>query len=790
VRVILYLLLVSASLHALMINVKRGMENHHPYVILHIRDTEPFHCESQLDEKGEPVAYVCRFKAPPLNRLEPISTDFFTIDFEEKKDRFTCFITSKKRSFIHPLPPPIYKKSAISMLPSSESKHWVIVGYESKEPPYLGKHQTFHNGLRFPVDFEGYKIPTIGAVDINGEPVFVKKSRDIERFLAIKEAFELSKYRKTYELASEALENYPQSIFSSDFLLYKIKALVEEDIKEHTDEIIKLSKEFVRRFTSDENLPEVLLHLARVYAILGFYSEADYYFKRLIDEHKSSKFADLGEIYWGDRYLLAGDGKRAVEHYLNAYYHAKDVDTASLAAYKIAMYSFKHNKLDETTAFLKKIWDKNRSFLLKDQDEAHHLARKLANKKLYDFAIEMNQALLESMEQMDERYETLLYEIAKWYEAKGDRQSAIAWYKKYLEAFEFGQYSSHVRQHLDALFVEGNDANETEALREYDRLIREYAGSAIADKALVAKLSILLKQKRYDDILALVDQIQAIKDSEAKKRAEEMFQEAVNTLFDNATHEQVCKIGIVMVEKYGVTIAPKHEDRLYNCYVKYARYEEALRLAQKHLSDKALNHRLTWLCRTVAMLTALERYQEASDALNDFKALAGDKQEDVCPNLPLSIVKIDYALGKYANVMTTIHELSKVHHDDMRMADLYRLGYDAAKKSGDRLQKIWMLKALVALQNRKESYPYSPWAEFELIRLYKLQQAYDKALKVAEAMEKLNLKGEDRARWLYEKGALYEELGEKTKAQKLFESCRDLKEGGAWQKLCKEALSL
>ncbi|RUM44953.1 MAG: hypothetical protein DSY46_04230 [Hydrogenimonas sp.] len=766
------------------------MENHKPYVILHIRDTEPFHCESQFDEKGEPVAYMCQFEAPPLNRLAPISTDFFTIDCKEKKDRFTCFITSKKRSFIHPLPPPIYQNSTISTEPAKVSKHWIIVGYESKEPPYLDKPQSFHDVLRFPINFQAYKIPTIGAVDINGEPVFVKKNRDIERFLVIKEAFELGKYRKTYELASDALESYPQSIFTSDFLRYKIKALVEEDLKEHTDEIVKLSKEFIRRFTSDENLPEVLLHLARVYTTLGFYNDADYYFKRLVDEHKNSKFADLGEIYWGDRYHLAGDDNRAVEHYLNAYYHAKDVDTASLAAYKIALRSFEHHKLDEAIAFLKKIWDKNRLFLLKNPDDAHKLARKLAAKKVYDFAIDINRALLDSMEQMDDRYETLLYEIAKWYEAKGDLQSAIAWYKKYLDAFAFGQYSDHIKQHLDALFVESNEANATEALRQYDRLIREYEGSAIADKALVAKISILLKQKRYDEILALVDQIQAIKDSEAKKRAETMFQEAVNTLFDDAAHEQVCKIGIVMVEKYGVNVAPKHESYLYDCYVKYARYEEALRLAQNHLSDKKVSDRLTWLCRTVAMLTALERYKEAYDALKDFKALAGKKQAKVCPNLPLNEVKIDYALGKYASVITTIHELSKVRNDDMRMADLYRLGYDAARKSGDQLQQIWMLKTLVALQNSKASHPYSPWAEFELIRLYKLKKAYEKALQVAEAMEKLELKGEERARWFYEKGVLYEWLGKKERAEKIFESCSDLKEGGAWQKLCKEALSL
>ncbi|BDY13296.1 tetratricopeptide repeat protein [Hydrogenimonas cancrithermarum] len=756
---------------------------------MHIRDGAPFRCETVLGEAGEPTSYRCLFRRMPESRLAPIVTDFFDIGFEERKDAFVCLIAPKKQSLIHPLPPPVHENPEISTHPLKISNHWIVIGYED-QPPYLGKKRKFENGLSFPLDFKSYSIPTVGAVDINGDPVFMKNNRDIERFIAVKEAFERGKYKKAYDLASEALESFPNTIFASDFLRYKIKSLAREDMKEHADEIIALGKLFIKRYTSDEYLPEVLLLLARVYSATGFTSDANYFFDRLINEHKGTRFANLGLIYLGDQLYINGKVKEATKRYLEAYYSAKDIDVASLAAYKLAIRYLDRGMTKDAVSYLEKIWKRNPDFLLKEKEDAHSIAQQLAARRAYDLAIEINKGLLKKLKKLDDIYETVMFEIAEWYDEKGDVRSAIDWYEKYLDAFAYGEFSDKAKENLDALFVMSNDANATEALRKYESLMREYRGSPIADKALAAKLKVLLAEKRFDEVLALSDMIDTIETPEAKRAAEETRTAAARALFDEAVKRKECKTGIAMVEKYGIETAEKEDDYLYGCYAKYARYEDALKIAERHLGEKNLKERIVWLCRSVHMLTSLRRYREALKASADVRALSGKGAEKACPNLPWDEVKAYHALSDYAKEIALIRQMARRYGNDMRMAEIYRMGYDSAKKAGDTLQQFWMLKRLIALQNSKGSHPYSPWVEFEAIRLLKAQKKYKEALAIAEGMETLSLSGEKRGRWLYEKGLLYRLTGRQKASKEAFRECAAVKGGGAWRKLCEEALTL
>ncbi|RTZ93223.1 MAG: hypothetical protein DSY93_00030, partial [SAR324 cluster bacterium] len=72
-----------------------------------------------------------------------------------------------------------------------------------------------------------------GRNKLNIKPVFLRDNRDVETFIEIKKAFENGKYSKAYDLATDAMEQYPSSIFGSDFLRYRLKALVQMDMKEH-----------------------------------------------------------------------------------------------------------------------------------------------------------------------------------------------------------------------------------------------------------------------------------------------------------------------------------------------------------------------------------------------------------------------------------------------------------------------------------------------------------------------------------------------------------------------------
>ena len=786
-RLLLTLLLLGGALHALTLDLRRGLEKNRPFAVLHLRDEQPFLCTAFYDERGEPSLFECAFDRMPSTPLKPVESDFFTIRFKTADGKFLVRILPKKRSLLHPLPPPIHERPILPVRPPERSAHWIVLGYET-EPPYLGPERAFDEGLAFPLDLNDSATPTVGALDIDGRPVFMQDNRDVEKFLAIKEAFRAGKYKKAYDLATDAMELYPNSIFASDFLRYRIKALMHLDMKENADEIIRLGKIFIKKYASDEYLPEVLLLLARIYSATGFVSDANYFFNRLIEEHKGTRYANLGLIYLGDQLYINGKSKEAMASYMEAYYNAKDLDVASLAAYKLALRYMDQGKTKKAVEFLRKIWKRNPDFLLKNKEDAHDIAKQLAARRVYDLAIAIDKALLKRLRKLDDLYETILFEIGEWYDEKGEVKQAIDWYERYLNEFAYGAYSDKAKKNLDALFVAGNDANATEALRKYETLMREYKGTAIADKALAAKAKLLVAQKRYDEALALKPLIEKIADAEAKKIAEEALKQAAKEAFEAAKGRHDCTKGVSLAENYGV--GKESVAFLYGCYVDYARYDKALKLAKEGLKRaKNAEERALWSCRAGHALTRLGRYDEAKKALEDVRTLAKNP-EKVCPSLPWDEVAVARGLGKYAETMEAIHRLAKTYGGDMRMAELYKAAADEAKKTGDTIQREWALKRLVALQNAKGSHPYSPWAEFELIRILKKQKRYAEALKVAEGLERLKLEGEKRARLLYEKGQLLRLLGKKAEAKRVFEECAKSPEGGAWKRLCREAATL
>ncbi len=777
------------------LELKRGLENRHEYAILHIRNDNPFECETKYSITGEAELFLCKFDSSPSSRLVPIKSDFFVIEFIEHTENdssgaFSIRIIPKKRASINPLPPSIHEKPIVSQSIMKKSKHWIVIGYKEASPPYIGNGENIHERLSFPFDFKQYALPSIGAVDINGQPVFMKNNRDIELLISIKEAFSGRKYTKAYDLSKKAFEEYPDSVFASDFLRFQIKSLAMMDLKEHADEIIKLGKLFIKRYTSNEYLPEVLLILARVYSATGFVADANYFFDRLITEHRGTKYANLGMIYLGDMLYMNGKGKKAINYYLQAYYNAKDLNVASLAAYKLAIRNMEQGKHDEAFSYFEKIWKKNPDFLLRNIEDSYKITHELAREGHYDLAIDIAKALLKKLKKIDALYEQILFDIARWYDEKSDVDKAIQWYEKYLKSFPYGEHSDQVKKYLDELFVVSNDVNDSEALKKYTSLIDKYAGSEIADKALLAKLKIWLAQKRYKDILAAKEVVAKMTNEETKKRAKDVIALAANRLFAQSVKNGTCDKAIEAVENYGVQPDRAGDIFLIDCYIKYAHYNKAHKIIEKYLKKGSLKERGQWLCKDIDLLAAMNKYHEVLAAAQDLRTLLKEQAEKKCPTLLWDEVKAYDALGMYAKEMVLIHKMADLFKRDIRMAEVLRMGYNAAKKHGDAMQQLWLLQKLISLQNRLGAHPYSPWAEFEAIRVLKERKEYDRALRIALSMKKLPLKGEQKARWLYEQGVLFNLLNKKDASKKSFKECSKVKNSGAWGKLCVQALSV
>jgi len=787
--IFLLLMFFLPPIYALTIDLKRGIEGGFAYAILNLHDKTPFNCKGVKKSEDKPIEYICTFKLMPKDLFKSIESDFFIISYKIKEKKFLLKILPTKKSKLFSLPPAIFEQSIIQTNPPKLSNHWIIVGYE-KSLPFLDKKSYFKERLSFPIDWKDFAFPSVGAVDLNGDPVFIKNNRDVEMFMSIKEAFKTGKYSKAYDLSKESKELYPKSIFKTDFLSYEIKSLAAMDMKENAEEIIKLSKKFIKRYTSDEHLPEVLLILARVYSAVGFTSDANYFFDRVIYEHPDTKYANLGRIYLADQFYMSGKIKDALNLYKDALYNAKDLEVASLAAYKLAIRYLGQGKTKDGVAYLKKVWKKNPEFLLRDIEDAYRIAEQLASRNRYKFAIEINSTLIKRLKKLHPLYEDTLFKIAEWYNSLNSFKDALQWYERYLKEFAYGKYSDEAKEKIDTLFVAVSDTNTTVALQRYDELIKSYIGKSLGEKVFVAKLKLLLKMNRLDEIFMLQDKIDKIKDDELKQEAIRVLNSVVKIKFKSAISKNSCEDAIYLIDKFRYEPKSSYDEFLFSCFTKYAKYDEALNIAKRHLQDKDMDKRVLWLCRIVHLLRVKESGIEGYKALKELETLLSINKNVACSTLDFDKAWILYSMEKFSDYFAWIKRLLKKYPSKIELAEYLKKGDDLAQKSGDLTQQIWSLQSLIELQNRVGAHPYSPWAEFKLVKIFKKEGRDKEALGILKEMRRLKMQTDNRAMWLYMYGELLDKMGKKVESKKIFDECSKLKSKSSWVSLCKDMVNL
>jgi len=802
------------------------MESSSAYAILDLKDNVPFKCYPHKVEDGRTEEYRCTFSFMLKALFKIVKSDFFNISYETTKKDFILKIEPLKESKLFSLPPILYEKSIIEKEPKKISKHWIIVGYE-KSLPFLGDDKTFYDSLSFPIDWEKFVYLSVGAVDISGNPVFVEKNRDVEKFMEIKKAYKNRKYKDVLELVEISKELYPDSIFSVDFLRYKIKALAEIDIKENAEEIIKLSLDYIKKYPQDEKVPEILLYLARVYNSIGQVSDSDYFYNRLMQEYKGSKYANLGKIYLADQYFSTGRLKESMKLYKDALYSAKDLEVASLAAYKLVIRNLDIGKLKETVFYLKKLWKKNPNFILRDSEDAHKLAQDLANVKIYNYAIEINKGVLKNIQKLAEFYENTLYEIAKWSAKDNQIDSALQWYKRYLKEFPYGRYSDIAKVEIDSLFLKVGEKNSTIALNKYDEMVKKYRDSdkELSNKAFVSKLKLLFKLKRYDDIIKLKEKIDSTKDEQALKIYEDSVVAKIEDLYKNKKYRDIlkqkekikriknskcdrilkeayklvlkdiveskkCDEIVLFVDRYKEFKDSSFDEDIFNCYMKFAKYKDALAIAKKYLNTKDPKKRIKWLCDSVHIYKKEDMFALGYKALKDLDTLLGIYKKASCKTYRFDKADILYGFGDYANFLIWIKEVYKKDPNNIKLSEYLKKSAELSEKNQNKIELIWSLKELISLQNRKNTHPYSPWAEFKLAKIYKSDKNLESAIKVYESLKNVKLSSSDKARWLYEYGELLLRDGKTADAKSKLSECVKIKKDSAWKKLCKSALDL
>lgn len=766
------------------LSIQSGKEEGHPFSILHLRHSSPFTCAATKNEFGDEKQIECHFPSPAGKTFSPISNPYLSIKGTSSPEGYRITITPKAKMKLMPVPFNLTKEVQTYRYDVTKASHWTVIGYGKKLP--LITLPSDSPSINFPVKIPKENLPYVGGLDLKGNPVKIAQAEDVADYLHMKKANEAKNYDKVLELAGYALKKYPDSVFKNEHMAYQIRALHN---KEDYEALIGAAKRFLRDYSSDSSVPEVLAYTANAYSKIGQTGDADYFYDRLFDEHADSQYAAIGMIYKAKQLEAAGSPKRAMLYYQKALEISRDVDVASKAAFKLAQIELEKGNTEDAKAYVDKILKANPNYLREVRSDAMNMADSFVYRKDHSTGIRITEALLKTAEKKTPEHEMLLRNIGIRL-ANADRKGeALKRLNEYLDSYKYGEYAEEVRRAKDGLFFEEGERNVTEGINKYDELIARYGNDSVGKKALYKKAQLLLKEKKYKEVLELEGELHRLDTTDYPKTNEIISQSAIG-LEKVYLKEGKCAEAMALQKMYKIKLLPQWDALTFDCALKTAQYPAAKKIAQPHLKSKVLSERQVWLSRLVKTHFALGEYKEAIKGGEELVSLL-----KVEPNPPLNDIHrtmFDTAqrLGDGEGMIRHIKSVEEAFRNDFKEIERYTQMVSLGLKRKDEAMVQTYARKVMALQSRTKTYTQSPYIEFTLAQsLQNIGKDAD-ALKVLKSLDSRKLNAEKRARQQYLIGAIAQSLGQKEQARAAFNASIKADKDSPWGKLAKDALGL
>jgi len=782
-RYILLAFIVTSSF-ALEISMDIAKENFQKYSILKIKDTTPFVCQAIKNDFDITTEVICGFSKDPSQDIKSLQNDFFKVESFHKKGTFFVSIT------------PLYKMKLIADIFNLTqddsvfsadvkiSKAWSIIGYK-KELPLLKSQDRSPLAINFPFFMQKDKMPFVGSLDLHGNPVHIKAVGDVKKYLKVKEYFRKKRYEDALDLIDEIISDYPNTLFKPELTYYKIKLF--DKLKDY-DSVISSAKIFLREYSSDENIPEVLSLMAKAYAQMSQTTDADYFFDRLFSEHKGNVFAQKGYIYKGEMLEDNGANKDAIKYYKKALYETKDLEVAASAAYHLANVLLL-SAPKKSANYVMKIIDAKKSFFMEDIKHSMKLMSGLADAKEYKAAAAIADALLKSMGPGYDEYEDLLKDKALWLAKTDDKEAALKALNTYIKKFPDGDYIDAIDTAKDGLFFERKDLNATAKLAEYDNLMRDYAGDTIAKKALYEKAKLLLNLKEYTKVLAMREEIENLDESNYPDKESILTQAAMGEM-EASLKEKNCKNVLVVSNEYNITLSNRWDEGIYNCAMMGGDFKLAKSIASKNLESKNIDERKAWLYRYAKIDFATGNYSECVDVAKDLVALIENPKTSKYKDIYRYLFDAYSRLGEKEGMIESMTKIEDIYGLDYQDIDRYVAMIGLATDLKDDKMVIKYGSKVMQIQKSSHSHAQSPYVEFTLYGAYMNLGKYQNALDVIASLNGVKLNKEDRARQKYLLGTVLSKLWRDSDAKRAYKEAIEADPTSAWAKLAKSALAL
>jgi tetratricopeptide (TPR) repeat protein len=763
--------------------IKTGQEDHTQYSSIILTDKKSFECFDKKDAFQNITKVICSFDMAPIKKFGNVDNAFFKIDVFEKLQRFYLKITPKHKLYIKPIFNDLALETVIETVKNRASDRWLIIGYKDKVP-FLEPTFLKDSSISFPIDIPLDKLPHIGPLDISGNPIKFIKTGDVNAFLNVKQYFKEEKYDLVLEQIHDVFTEYPETIFKADLLLYKIRTLYE---KQDRTEVIAEAKSFIREYSSNENMPEVLMMIAHAYSKVGSVSDANYYFERLISEYEDSPFAQESLIYIGDQYNDSGDRNRAKEYYEKALYSTKDLGIASKAAHRLGRDYLAEGKTKQAKHFYNKILDANPGYFLQDRAVAMENAQLLTERELFSEAVRIAEIVFDNTKKIEDSYEGILKNLAIWQDEAGNKEEAFNLYEEYLKEFEYGEYSELIRKRKATLFFKVEDKNSSEQIDIFDDVIKKYSDDEIASIALIKKAKTFYKDKQFADVLALTTQLKAVGSDEAL----EVLQKSATAYVTTLTKDGNCVDAISIAKSYEVSVEQSVLEPLAACTLRQGMYDEGLKISTEALEkDQSPKTRLFWLYMHAQLLFKKGEYSDAIEVANDVLSLSEVEELQTYDDIMYVLFDAYKMKANIEAMVVLMKRIEKRFGDIFKHAKMYETLARNAYKEKDSLMVENYAKRVVALQKRAKSYPYTPAIEFLYVQALKQRKAHKEIITILDHAKKVEMKKSEKARLNYLLGSAYTKTEQKSEAKKAFEASLKADPSSAWGSLSKDAIGL
>jgi len=782
-RLMLFLFPLSSILFnafALTLTVNVGREEDENYSVVHIKEDLAFECRSEKDEFDELKQVQCIFPREPKEKFEAMRTNFFKIDSFTKNKKYYIRIFPLQKMSLIPVAHTLYTTENIYQDSEyKEAKHWMIIGYVNKLP-LINPETTPPLGINFPIQMSELSLPSVGALDISGVPIRLDQVQDVADYMRIKSAYASGNYKELANDVDKLFLHYPDTIFKAELLLYKMRGYHKTD---ENEALLEVSKEFIREYSDDENMAEVLAYTANAYSNVGLQADGTYFYERLFKEFPNSKYAALGMIFLGDQFLSGGKTKEAAYYFEKALYMTKDIEIASMAAIRLAKLSLDKGDVERSSKLFEKIIEGNAKYLLHDISGNYDNARAFANRKYQKTGADILTAITNNLSSGDDRYEVMIKDIGLWLSETDDKHGAYEALKKYQSMYPDSQYSTEVQETLDSLFYIPEDANKTALMAEYENLETKYADQEIGQKAALEKAKLLYSEKRYQAVLDLEGS-----GIEKEDGYSELQHDSAKALALMNLEKGKCARAINLSQEYNLSLEARFDESLYTCSYKTGNYALAKTTAQKHLKDK--EKRLEWLYNYAKTLNKSAEYKELTKVAADVISLADIEKSALYDDVLQDAFYAYEHLGDSTGMIKTIKELEKrrgLKYDDIELyVSMIKLGL---KEHDDIIIQTYANKAM-ALQEKTNSYSQSPFVEFAALQVLKAQKNDKAALALLNKLVKRDLNAKEKSRVQYMFGSVLMKEGNKAEAKKAFEASIRADEKSAWAGLSKDALEL